>query len=477
MKPTIGTRGNRGRWGRRSSQEGMALITVVILGLVFSVLGISLFAMTGYEHAQVSYRDQSASAFWLAEAAIEHMKGEVFRQLQWNVGFDSIPKGEGWYNLSVIDTTYGGRPAKYIFSQGFVRRPGGGYVERDIEVFADVSPAAFEYALFAMNDIDAGGNAGVCGRVHSNGVVNIGGSALDQEDADCPGGNDHISEDFLIYPPAIRTDPRYYPSTSYYYVLGNPIVPAGNRAWVATTDTAGTPLASRYVLRNGVTVSKFDSVSASYSLLPQPRVNLDFSTSGTISALFDQETGKCRLRDEDGDQFVVVNFGEYVQGGITWKANLEINDSPSFSAPIVSSVINARYTSADTSIAALTDSINWTGGNTTLRQVRFIPSNGIAAVIYSFDVSGPSNLSIGSPTQSALFYITGSITGNANANGDIYGTTIVLGIVRSLRGNITFHYDGDYQEQLPAYLHPFWQNPSGHVDVLLWREVPPKYSS
>src|SRR5262245_33244834 len=171
MKPTIGTKEKCGRRGWRSNQEGMALLTVVILGLVFTILGISLFAMSGYEHGQVTYRDQSASAFWLAEAAIEHMKGEVLRQLHWSVGFDSLPKGEGWYNLSVTDTTYDSRPVKHIYSQGYVRRPGGGYVERDIEIIADMNIAAFDYVLFANDDIDAGGNAGVCGRVHSNGYV------------------------------------------------------------------------------------------------------------------------------------------------------------------------------------------------------------------------------------------------------------------------------------------------------------------
>src|SRR5262245_42921593 len=177
------------------------------------------------------------------------MKGEVLRQLLWSVGFDSIPKGEGWYSLSISDTTFAGRPAKYVYSQGFVPRRYGGYVERDIELFADLSPAAFEYALFGMHDINAQGNPSVCGLIHANGDVNSGGSSVEQIDDSCRGGDDHISEGFLLYPPGMRTSPIYYPKTTYYYVVGRP--GGGNAADILRYDPTGS-LPGSIALRGGI---------------------------------------------------------------------------------------------------------------------------------------------------------------------------------------------------------------------------------
>ena len=69
------------------------------------------------------------------------------------------------------------------------------------------------------------------------------------------------------------------------------------------------------------------------------------------------------------------------------------------------------------------------------------------------------------------------ITGSFGANGNVYGTTIVLGSIDKLTGNIDFHYEPGYKPNLPPYLQPFWQNSSGHLEVLLWREVKPRYQS
>lgn len=469
---------NRLRARRIGREEGAALVTAVVMGFIFAILAISVFAIAYYEYGQVTYRDQSASAFWLADAAIEHAKGEIFLDTLWAAGFDSIARAEGWYSLSVSETTFEGNPATYLYAQGFVPRPGGGYVERDIEVFADVGPSLMEFALFSMHDIEARGTPGVCGLVHANGDVDDGGNSFDELADSCEGRGDHISDGFVVYPPGMRTEPAYYPGTTYYYVLGELVHADGpGNAWIASANLAGASPTDTLWLRTGLPVRKVDQVSTTYSANP-PRLSFDFAGPAQIAAMFDWATGSCFLSTAAGDSNVIVNFGEHLLGGTAWKTDLDFHDNPAYDEPILSSVFNTRYTSADTSLIALTDSINWDGGNTELSIVNFLPENGIALLIHSIAMSGPAQILIGSPTQPAVFYITGSITGNFNANGDIYGTTIVLGEIDRITGTVDFHYDPDFQENLPPYLQPFWpEPPPGHVEILLWREVPPKYGS
>lgn len=470
----------------------MALVTVVIMGLILTILGLSLFGMATYEYNQTSDRDRSASAFWLAEAAIERAKGEIFRQQHWSVGFDSIAAGEGWYKLAIGDTTIDGDSARYIFAQGFVPRMGGrGYVERAIELFGSVGAAAFEYALFSMGNIVARGNPGVCGLVHANGEVDDGGTSLEQLSDTCRGGEeDHVSEGFEVLPPAVRTPAQYYPLDTYYYVVGEPAHPLGvGRALIFRALTPGRPVCADSLepgailetIRGGIRVMLKDSLDAADGVsvaYTATHVSYGLSSSAAIDRTFHWTAGECSLDTRYGDQGVVVNFGEFVAGTTPeWESNLSIDDAPSYPAPISSSVINTRYTSADTSIVALTDTDNWTGGNNTLTHVRFMPANGIALIIHGIAMSGPSHLEVGTPDDPALFYVTGSILGNFNANGNIWGTTIVLGTIDRITGNIDFHFHGGYKVELPPYLQPFWQTGSGHLKVLLWREVPPRYAS
>ncbi len=496
------------RRGRPTRDEGMALITVVILGLIFSILGFTLFAMATFEFNQATYRDQSASAFWLAEAAIEHAKGEVFKHIKWEAGFDSVPRAEGWYNLAVSDTTYNGKDVTYWYAQGYVPRPGGGFVERDIEVFADLGPSGFEYALFSMHDIECTGNVLVCGLVHANEEIDAGGNCFDfgpQGAPDsCRGGVENISQEFEVLPPGMRTEPSFYPNTTYYYVVGDPNAGPGpgqarivraltpiTPVWADSTQvgvtlvTIRTPSTADNDIRGIVrsTLDASDGVGVVYGGGTQ--ISYNFPSTAAINTMFNWAAGKCTLDTRwngtpDQNDYVIVNFGEYeteVSPSKAFRSNVDFHDSPSYAAPIQSSVFNTRYTTSDFSLEALTDSINWEGGNTKLSTVSFQPENGLALLIHAIDMSGPAQIEIGTPAKPAVFYITGSITGNFNANGNIYGTTIVLGRIDQLTGNVDFYYQSGYQTNLPPYLQPFWQNPSGHAEILVWREVPPKYRS
>ncbi|MCI0637284.1 MAG: hypothetical protein L0206_25715, partial [Actinobacteria bacterium] len=285
----------------------MALVAVVIMGLVLTILGMTLFGMATYEYNQATYRDRSASAFWLAEAAIERAKGGIFRSQHWSVGFDSIASGEGWYKLAIGDTTIYGDSARYIFAQGFVPRAAGGYVERAIEVFGAVGAAAFEYALFSMNDIEARGNPGVCGLVHANGEVDDGGSALDQLADTCRGGyDDYVSEGFVVIPPAMRTPAQYYPFHSYYYVVGEPgHAPGAGRALVYRALTPGAAVCADSLaigavletIRDGTRVMLKDSLDALQDGVPVlytvDRVSYGFLTTAAIDKTFHWTAGEC----------------------------------------------------------------------------------------------------------------------------------------------------------------------------------------
>ena len=201
----------------------MALVAVVFLGMLFTIMGLAVFALSGYEYGQATQRDDSGSAFWLAEAAIEHAKAEIFKDMTWTAGFDSVALSgvdEGYYSLTVEDSSYGGEDATRLFARGFIRRPGASYVERDVEVFAKIGPAALMYAIFSMNCIEAGGNVDVCGLVHGNQCVIDGGSAFDSPDSCTYEGA--LSDSFEVIPPAIRMEPWFYPNTTYYYVVGHP---------------------------------------------------------------------------------------------------------------------------------------------------------------------------------------------------------------------------------------------------------------
>jgi hypothetical protein len=464
----------------------MALLMVIMLGLVFSVLAITLFAMASYEYDQVTYRDQSASAFWLAEAAIEHAKALIFIDSLWSAGFDSVPKAEGWYSLTISDTNYAGSAARVFDAQGFVPRATGGYVERRIEYVARITPPAWDFALFAMGYIEARGNPDVCGRVHSNGNIDDGGSSLDQLSDSCVGGDgDYMSEGFVVIPPAMVTEPSFYPATTYYYVVGNPA--GAGPAWIVEPDPSGL-----YTLGSGITVRRElathggaqDNITATYTTAGgNPYVEFEFLTTAAISGVFDWTTGKCNRNAAAGDTNVIVNFGEFIAAGPSvpspapvFRSNIRIDDNPAYDAPILSSLFNTRYISSDTSEVARTTTTNWTGGNTVLSHAMFLPENGIALLIHDMYDTGPAQIEIGTPDKPAVFYITGSLTGNINANGNVWGTTIVLGVIDRLDGNINFHYDPDFQDALPPYLQPsFWTPSHGLVETLLWREVPPKY--
>ena len=202
-------------------------------------------------------------------------------------------------------------------------------------------------------------------------------------------------------------------------------------------------------------------------------ITWQFDATAEIAQYFNQSTGIFKLDTDANDQDVIVNFGEYLEGTAPRVTNLQFVDNVNYDAPIVSTVINTRYMSADTSAIARTDSINWDGGNTDLSQVMFIPTNGLALLVHTVDTPGDAKVYMGTIDNPALFYVTGCIN-RFNANGALYGTTIVLGNITDMRGTPGFWFDPGYIENLPDYLQQQFGS-SGFAEVLFWRELPPSY--
>lgn len=459
----------------RPDERGMALAFVVLLGTLFTILGLAVFAVASYEFGQVGRRDDSGSAFWLAEAAIEHAKAEIFKDMTWTAGFDSLElsgSDEGFYSLTVQDTLFEGESATRLYARGFVRRPGASYVERDVEIYAKIGPAALLYAIFSMNCINANGNVDVCGLVHGNDCVNNGGSAFDAPDS-CE-NETVLSDSFVVIPPAVRTEPAYYPNSTYYYVVGKPTGWGTDYVYIARPDTSG---AFRIRDPNGVRVAIVDSVATSNGGNALARysgnfINWNFNDTARIASFFNWTAGRCSLRTAVGDETVIVNFGEYLSNAPVRKTNLSFTDNNDYDAPILSTVMNTRCTDT-TSVAALVDSLNWQGGNTDLQRVEFRPENGLALLVHTVYTPGTAQIRMGTQDNPALFYVTGCID-QFNANGFLYGTTIVLGNINSMNGTPGFWFDPGYVENLPDYLQIQF-GASGFAEVLFWRETPPLY--
>jgi hypothetical protein len=468
---------------KRSDERGMALVGVVFLGMLFTIMGLAVFALSGYEYGQATQRDDSGSAFWLAEAAIEHAKAEIFNDITWDAGFDSVSlsgSDEGYYSLTLTDTVLNGDPATRLFARGFIRRPGAQPAERDVEVFADISPAALQYALFSMNCIDAGGDVDVCGLVHGNQCVMDGGSAFDQPDS-CVFESE-LSDSFEVIPPGIRTEPEFYPDHTYYYVVGKKAGLGTDSVWVFVPDSTLNGTDYIRTNNNGIKVRKVASILCgnsnndlcSYANQGGGNVAIDYSfNTNLINEYLDQTDGV--FARAAGDQWVVVNFGEYLFGAPARVANLEMDDAPGYPAPVVSTIFNTRFEGPNTEIETLVDTENWVGGETRFQTIAFEPTNGFAIAVHTANLPGNANIRMGTPQFPCLFYVTGDID-PFNANGELFGSTIVLGDVNQLNGNPDFNYDPNFIDALPDYLQQQYGS-SGFTDVLFWREIPPQYTA
>lgn len=309
----------------------------------------------------------------------------------------------------------------------------------------EVSPPDRGYAILSVGLLRAAGNVSACGRIHSNVAIDRLGSALEAP-GDCPDSL-ILTEGFTVIPPSVRTDPALYPKTTYYFVVPHP-EPSLQRAWIVKSSPAGD-----LTLRTGIKASLVDSLAISRL---GAFVNYSFQNPVAIAAMFDWDIGKCCLDRVGGDEHVIVNFGEYLLESPATFANVDLQDGPNRQTPLRSTIVNTRYRGLSLGRAALVDSSNWEGGGIALRQVSFRPTNGIAVIAQSIQVSGISDLEVGTTNEPAILYVTGSISGNWNLTGCLVGSTIVLGSVNRVSGNAEFRGDSGYEAVLPPFLGRFW---------------------
>lgn len=308
------------------------------------------------------------------------------------------------------------------------------------------------FALFSMRNIDASGDVEVCGRIHANIAVVAGGNSFDMPDS-CPGGTS-ITDSAYILPPWIKTQPRYYPDATYYYVVGKPT--GTDSVWVCRPDPNG---ALRIRSANGVRVAHLLSIRTGVGAgfvarYTATQIQYNFDSAAKLQTYFDQTTGVFRRNAGAGDQTVVVNFGEYLDGAPARTSNIELDDSPGFPSPLQTTIINTRYIGADDSPTNLVETSNWIGGYLTLEVIAFRPANGITFIAHALNGPGSGNISAGAPTKPGVIYVTGNVD-PFNLNGEVFGTFVILGDM-SMNGTPIIWYDDGYETVLPEYLKGFW---------------------
>jgi hypothetical protein len=440
----------------RGDERGFALLTVVVFSFLVVITGMAFFAMASYETKAAIYGEDTAEAFYLADAGIELARSELLNEGTWRGPVASTALGAGTFFVNTVDSVYAatGDSALYIYSEGHVRR-----ATRAVEVWFEVKPPEEATALLVMRDLDAShGNICISGHVHANG------------DADFGSGDVHLkcggtyTDGFRLDPPAIYTEPAYYPNSTYYYVQGKytPKVgptPAKTEALVFDRDGNDITASLPNVLTPLVTYDKVNSVF-SYNfdgnLAGMAAVDYFF---GTGSPFFAADTAA-------GNTSVVVNFGTYY-GGTPATSDLTLKSS-SNTASVTATIINSRYTG--TPGGDRLDWNNWTGGWTYMKtKLTFEPSNGIALITQNVDQSN-AQVQIGTEAHPALLYVTGDVD-------DVQGQFSVTGSVIVLRdwvnqGGPDITFNPGFIPLLPPYLEGFpFGGKSGVTELLDWREV------
>lgn len=429
--------------GGASRCEGYALLTVVIFVLVLTLAGATFFRIGSSETTQALYRQHSSEAFNLADGAIERARAKLLEDRTWRDGWVDEAAGNGSYDLTIADTTYGAiNNVLYLTATGDVLN-----ARRRVEALAEVPPTSEGLPLLIGGNADIGGNLCLDGEVHING---------DGYDPHLTCGGTY-SDQFVITPPPIYTDPAHFPNATYYYVRGNKV---GSNTYARIYDAAGEniSLALGDSLTGGLVSYNAGSKTFTYN----------FDTAARISNYFDETTGV--FHRNAGTSAVVVNFGEppvLTPPGNNGLAAVVL-DGSSGGSSLRTTVINTRFIGATE--AERLDPLNWIGGVLTVKQLTWEPAYGIAVVAYDFQKQGGSLVRIGSEAWPALLYITNDVPA-LNSNFELIGSLICLGDFHSTGGpSITF--DGGFVPNLPDYLSEDWTpGVSGTLKILTWREV------
>jgi len=438
----------------RPDERGFALLTVIVFSFLVVITGMAFFAMASYETKAAMYGEDTAEAFYLADAGIELARSELLNDAHWRGPVPVTGLGAGTYFVNTVDSIYAatGDSALYVYSEGHVRR-----ATRAVESWFLVKPPEEVTALLVMEDLTAKGNLCIEGHVHVvSGEIDLG--SHDQH-LDCGGT---YSQGFDIMPPPIYTEPEYYPGSTYYYVRG--------------LYSQATGLAEGHIYDkddNDLTAALGDPlagfVKMTTTLLGD--TTFTFGFTGTVNGVqaiqyfFGDGSPVFSMDTAAGDSAVIVNFGTYY-GSTPKLADVDLKSTKS-DASIMATIINSRYTGSPGGDRL--DWRNWTGGWTYMNtKLTFEPWNGFALITHNIDQSN-AQVQLGTEAFPALVYVTRDVD-------DVQGQLSVTGSVIVLRdwvsqGGPDIVFNPGFIPKLPPYLQGFFGNQSGVTELLDWREV------
>ncbi len=166
---------------------------------------MAFFAMASYETKAAMYGEDTAEAFYLADAGIELVRSELLNEGTWRGPVPQTALGAGTYFVNTVDSVYAvtGDSALYVYSEGHVRR-----ATRAVEAWFNVEPPEQATAMVVMEDLEAKGNLCIEGHVHVNGDADFGHHDVHLTAA-APTARDSTS-----FRPVIYTEPEYYPNST-----------------------------------------------------------------------------------------------------------------------------------------------------------------------------------------------------------------------------------------------------------------------
>ncbi len=445
-------------------ERGFALFTVIIFAFLVLITGMAFFAMASYETKAAIYGEDTAEAFYLADAGIELARSELLNEGTWRGPVPATALGAGTYLVNTVDSVYAatGDSALYVYSEGQVRR-----ATRAVEAWFEVKPPEDATALLVMRNLDAShGNICISGHVHANGDADFG-----KNDAHLKCGGTY-TEGFRLDPPAIYTEPAYYPNSTYYYVRGLYIAAGGGKhgtpslteARIFDQDDNDITAAMPFVISDSNGLISYNNATGEFVFNFDG--NVGPANQEAVDYFFGPNSPFFALNTAAGHTSVVVNFGTYL-GGTPSTSRLELK-STSGSSSVRATLINSRY--IGTPGGDRLDWNNWAGGWTYMAtKLTFEPANGIALITHNIDQSN-AQVQIGTSAYPALLYVTRDVD-------DVQGQFSVTGSVIVLRdwvnqGGPDITFNPGFIPKLPPYLEGFpFGGKSGVTELLDWREV------
>lgn len=209
---------------RPPRQGGFALFAVLMLTLITTLVGLTWFAMAGYETSQAEYRRDYAQAFWAAETGLDRtvvwMQGLIQPPVTSQTPFRNQGVGDGQYDIEVIPDPNNATRAEKVFT---VRSTGrAGRARRTIEEVVRLEGFA-RYGYFTNRELSPDGQViwfvtgdDVGGRTHSNDSFHIAGSPHFRGDVTSS------SDRMIAYPSTNIRRPEDWPSGS-----NNPVFDRG----------------------------------------------------------------------------------------------------------------------------------------------------------------------------------------------------------------------------------------------------------